>query len=167
MHLNLPYSLLQDVTNVAPAICDQCAKQYSKQVNVGESIHLPCNVPAHLVAGQATAAAQQPVSWHFTSANGETAMELRLAGNTLASLHLRQRFVQTSDGGLVVLGATTKEHGYFECRLSNKPLFRYQITVDTSKFIRSTSPTSPICLHKSKLKRSICRNVRYIERKRL
>ena len=101
-------------------------------MNVGESIHLPCNVPAHLLAGQ-TAATQQPVSWHFTSANGETAMELRLAGNTLTSLHLRQRFVQTSDGGLVVLGATTKEHGYFECRLSNKPLFRYQITVDTSK----------------------------------
>ena len=128
--------MLQDVTNVAPAICDQCAKQYSKQVNVGESIHLPCNVPAHLAAGQA-ATAQQPVSWHFTSANGETAMELRLVGNTLASLHLRQRFVQTSDGGLVVLGATTKEHGYFECRLSNKPLFRYQITVDTSKFVVS------------------------------
>lgn len=131
------FRLLQDVTNVAPAICDQCAKQYSKQVNVGESLHLPCNIPAHLIAGQQSAggSVQQPVNWHFTSANGETTMELKLNGNTLANLHLRQRFVQTSDGGLVVLGATTKEHGYFECRLSNKPLFRYQITVDTSKYI--------------------------------
>lgn len=133
--ISISSSLLQDVTNVAPAICDQCAKQYSKQVNVGESIHLPCNVPAHLVAGQAASGTMpQPVSWHFTSANRETAMELKLTGNSLVSLHLRQRFVQTSDGGLVVLGATTKEHGFFECRLSNKPLFRYQITVDTSKF---------------------------------
>ena len=126
------------MTNVAPSICDQCAKQYSKQVNVGESIHLPCNIPAHLLNGQQTNSinlAQQPiVSWHFTSANGETTTELKLNGNTLVNLHLRQRFVQTSDGGLVVLGATTKEHGYFECRLSNKPLFRYQITVDTSEF---------------------------------
>ena len=130
--------MLQDVTNIAPAICDQCAKQYSKQVNVGESVHLPCNIPLHLIAGNSQAnslpsSTQQPISWHFTSANGETAIELKLTGNTLANLHLRQRFVQTSDGGLVVLGATTKEHGYFECRLSNKPLFRYQISVDTSK----------------------------------
>lgn len=125
------------MTNVAPSICDQCAKQYSKQVNVGESIHLPCNIPAHLLAGQQTSLnfVQPPISWFFTSANGETSTELKLTGNTLSSLHLRQRFVQTSDGGLVVLGATAKEHGYFECRLSNKPLFRYQITVDTSKFI--------------------------------
>lgn len=129
------FRLLQDVTNIAPAICDQCAKQYSKQVNVGESIHLPCNIPSHLLVSQQTFGSnQQPVSWHFTSANGETTIELKLVGNTLANLHLRQRFVQTSDGGLVVLGATAKEHGYFECRLSNKPLFRYQITVDTSKF---------------------------------
>jgi len=132
-----PYSsgLLQDVTNVAPTICDQCAKQYSKQVNVGESLHLPCNIPVHLLNGQQSInSAQQSISWHFTAASGETTTELKLTGNTLASLHLRQRFVQTSDGGLVILGSTTKEHGFFECRLSNKPLFRYQITVDTSKF---------------------------------
>lgn len=124
--------LLQDVANLTPQMCSQCAKLVNKPVNIGQSVHLPCLT-------RLDSQSDQLVQWYFlsSSATGEQHQQL-LQDNSMAfiepSLHQRPKYVFTSDGGLVVLGITAKENGVFECRVNNRPLFKYNIMIDTSKF---------------------------------
>lgn len=48
----------------------------------------------------------------------------------------RDKYVQTADHGLVILGVTDRESGRYDCRLGPGTVFSYTVEVDASKLKR-------------------------------
>ena len=120
-------SLLQDVDNSSPSMCDGSVRQKDMKVNYGQSVHLSC--PLRVTESEEIER-QGGLKWFFY--RNEHPIRVDIASHN-------GKFVPTSDNGLVILGTTDREAGQYECRLGSNPLIRYDIFVDTSKFPPSIS----------------------------
>lgn len=118
-----PYNngLLQDITNATTGVCDAPGAIETKHLKVafGESVHLPCTLNSHDM--EATLAAQGPIKWYYFRSAKSSSFEV---------LPKRDKYVQTADHGLVILGVTDRESGRYDCRLGPGTVFSYIVEVD-------------------------------------
>lgn len=113
---------MQDITNATPGICENCAKNKQLKVNWGQSIHLSC--PIHLVDMESLIANQGALKWYYYRSERSSGYEV---------LPRRDKFVYTSDHGLVILGVTDRENGRYDCKLGSNTLCSFSVVVDASK----------------------------------
>lgn len=119
------HSLIQDIMNSTNGICDSSIEHKLMKVNWGQSIHLPCTI--HSPDLDSIIKSQGPIKWFYFRSEKSSGFEV---------FPKRDKFVLTSDHGLVILGVTDRENGRYECRLGSSPLFSYTINVDASKLIK-------------------------------
>lgn len=115
------FSLLQDVSNSTVDLCDSSVGKRKLLVTWGQSVHLGCfvNVPTVLM--------NQEVQWfHYSKEKGryEITYKYGIAGD---------KFIETSEKGLVIIGVTEQDAGRYDCWLSGALLCSYNITVDTHR----------------------------------
>ena len=116
-------SLMQDITNATPGICDNSIKQKQIKANWGQSIHLPC--PIHIPDIESIITSEGPIKWFYYRSERSSGYEV---------FPRRDKFVDTSEHGLVILGITDRENGRYECKLGSNTLYSYTITVDASEY---------------------------------
>ena len=113
---------MQDITNATPGICDNSIKQKQIKANWGQSIHLSC--PIHIPDIESIIASEGPIKWFYYRSERSSGYEV---------FPRRDKFVHTSEHGLVILGISDRENGRYECKLGTNTLFSYSIQVDASK----------------------------------
>ena len=91
------------------------------KINYGQSIHLSCPLR---VADYDLVSKHGPLKWFYY--RNERSAGVEVTGK-------KEKFVHTSDHGLVILGTTDREAGRYECKLGAIPLIRYEVFVDPSK----------------------------------
>ncbi|XP_075588237.1 semaphorin-2A-like isoform X3 [Dermatophagoides farinae] len=116
-----PYTigLMQDIMNVTAGICDSTIEHKIMKVNWGQSIHLPCQI--HSPDVSTVIQTQGPLKWYYFRSDKSSGFEV---------YPKRDKYVHTSDHGLVILGVTDRETGRYDCRLGSNTLFSYTINVD-------------------------------------
>ena len=107
------FSLLSDPSGQAKSICQSSTPTQKMNANFGQSIHLNCPMFGPLSNGA--------VWYHIGSSDRQKKINF---------LVRHEKYVQTQDNGLVILGAKERDSGVYECRLANEPLARYQLSVD-------------------------------------
>ena len=120
--INCVQRLMQDITNATPGICDNSIKQKQIKANWGQSIHLSC--PIHIPDIESIIASEGPIKWFYYRSERSSGYEV---------FPRRDKFVHTSEHGLVILGISDRENGRYECKLGTNTLFSYSIQVDASK----------------------------------
>ncbi|XP_076322862.1 semaphorin-2A-like isoform X2 [Tachypleus tridentatus] len=109
--------LLQDVTNATPQICENCEKKKILHVYWGQSVHLGCTIHSHEMDKLSIGKLQ----WiHYSHEKG----------TRLIKPH-RNKYLLTSDHGLVIMSVTGHDSGHYECKLKNNILCNYNVTVDS------------------------------------
>ncbi|XP_076304927.1 semaphorin-2A-like isoform X1 [Tachypleus tridentatus] len=109
--------LLQDVTNAIPQICKSCEKKKLMHVFWGQSVHLSCTV----VSQEVDRLGMGPLQWiHYSHEKG----------THLIKPH-RDKYLLTSDHGLVIMSVTDHDSGHYICKLGNNILCNYTVTVDS------------------------------------
>ena len=99
-------------------MCQSSTPSQKIGANFGQSVHLSCPLSSGGDVEAATA------HWyHFDSSDRQRKV------NFLQ----RDKYVQTQDHGLVILGVKERDSGVYECRLHHEPLRRYQLTVDAHR----------------------------------
>ncbi|KAI2808494.1 semaphorin [Blomia tropicalis] len=116
-----PYQigLVQDITNATAGICDTNIEHKLMKVNWGQSIHLPCSFHSHDM--DSILETQGPLKWFYFRSEKSSGFEV---------MAKRDKFVFTSDHGLVILGVTDRESGRYDCRLGPSTIFSYTVQVD-------------------------------------
>jgi len=114
-----PYTpgLLQDVPNTTPGICDACIAKKRLLVTWGQAVHLSCAIklPEPM--------SSLPVTWfYYSRERGQYQLSFR-----------PDKYIQTAEQGLVIMGVTESEAGRYDCRLGSDTLCSYNITVDTQR----------------------------------
>lgn len=110
------FSLLSDPSGQARGMCQTSTPSQKIGANFGQSVHLSCPFTHR----------QQDANviwYHFDSSDRQRKV------NFLQS----DKYVQTQDNGLVVLGTKERDSGIYECRLGTEPLARYHLTVDAHR----------------------------------
>lgn len=118
--------MVQDITNATSGICDSVVEQKLVTVNWGKSVHLPCTIHTPDVEG--ILEFQGPIRWFYFRSDKSSGFEV---------MQKRDKYLTTSDHGLVILGVTDREAGRYECRLGASTVFSYNIQVDASKLFLS------------------------------
>ncbi|XP_076333624.1 semaphorin-2A-like isoform X2 [Tachypleus tridentatus] len=114
-----PYNrgYLQDVTKALSNICENCEKKSVIKVYWGQSLHLACAVHAEEMKTFKLATIQ----WvHYSQEKGKVIMH-----------HQQDKYIITSDYGLVVLSVTHKDNGRYDCNVGPHTLCSYDVTVDS------------------------------------
>lgn len=114
--------LLRNVDNSAPNMCDGSVKQKDLKINYGQSVHLSC--PLHTFDSDSQSNKLNNVKWILYRNERPSGVEITMR---------KDKFIFTSDHGLVILSTTDREAGRYECKLNNFPLIRYDVFVDPSK----------------------------------
>ena len=110
---------MQDVTNATAGICDNSVEHKVMKTNWGQSIHLPCTLyssDTHSIIDS-----QGPLKWFYFRSEKSSGFEVSPK---------RDKFVQTADNGLVIMGVTDREAGRYDCRLGQNTVFSYDVQVD-------------------------------------
>jgi len=113
---------MQDITNATPGICDNSIKHKQMKANWGQSIHLSC--PIHIPDIESIIATQGPIRWFYYRSERSSGYEV---------IPRRDKFVHTSDHGLVILGISDRENGRYDCKLGTNTLCSFTISVDASE----------------------------------
>lgn len=117
-------SLLQDVTNTFPSICEESLSYKDVPANWGQSLHLPCT-GSKLNDIESLVNEHGPLKWfHYRTAKS----------SGFEVLPRRDKFIVTRDSGLVIMGITDRESGRYECKLGSNTISKYNISVDASKY---------------------------------
>lgn len=103
-------------------ICDTSVEHKHMKVNWGQSVHLSCAIHTNDVGS--ILEAQGPIKWYYFRSEKSSGFEV---------FPKREKYVQTSDHGLVILGVTDREIGRYDCRLGASTIFSYSVQVDQSK----------------------------------
>ncbi|XP_054160696.1 semaphorin-2A-like isoform X2 [Oppia nitens] len=116
-----PYviGLIQDITNATPGNCDNSVHHKQIKANWGQSIHLSC--PIQIPDIESLNSKVGPIKWLYYRSDRSSGYEV---------FARRDRFVHTSDYGLVILGITDRENGRYDCKLGFNTLYSYTISVD-------------------------------------
>ena len=114
---------MQDIMNVTAGICDNTIEHKLMKVNWGQSIHLACQI--HSPDIESIIKTKGPLKWLYYRSDKSSGFEV---------YPKRDKYIHTSDNGLVILGVTDRESGRYDCRLGSNTLFSYTINVDASKF---------------------------------
>ncbi|XP_075679801.1 semaphorin 2a isoform X2 [Dermatophagoides pteronyssinus] len=116
-----PYTigLMQDIMNVTAGICDNTIEHKLMKVNWGQSIHLACQI--HSPDIESIIKTKGPLKWLYYRSDKSSGFEV---------YPKRDKYIHTSDNGLVILGVTDRESGRYDCRLGSNTLFSYTINVD-------------------------------------
>lgn len=121
------YRLLKNIENSSPNMCDGSVKQKDLKINYGQSVHLSC--PLHTFdydTSQSTKhSSSSNVKWFYYRNERSTGIEV---------ISRKDKYIFTSDQGLVILATTDREAGRYECKLTNISLIRYDVFVDPSKW---------------------------------
>ena len=133
---------MQNVDNSSPSICDASVKQKDLKVNYGETVHLSC--PLHVNDLSETTAKYGPLKWYFYP-DGRTRYQRNSQPSVVEVTNRRDKYALTTDNGLVILGTTDRENGRYECKLGSSPLIRYEVFVDSSKYIVSCLQSNIPC----------------------
>ncbi|KAJ8672434.1 hypothetical protein QAD02_003693, partial [Eretmocerus hayati] len=113
--------LLQDVTNSAVDICDDSVGKRRLVASWGQSIHLGCFVKMPEIL------ADREVKWyHYSKKDGR--YEVTYGYGTTGD-----KFIETSEKGLVIIGLNEQDAGRYDCWLSGVLLCSYNITVETHR----------------------------------
>ncbi|KAF7399723.1 hypothetical protein HZH68_008315 [Vespula germanica] len=118
-----PYEpgLLQDVSNSTADVCDSSVGKRKLVVTWGQSVHLGCFVKMPEVL------ANQEVRWyHYSKEKGryQIAYKYGVGGD---------KFIETSEKGLVIVGVNEQDAGRYDCWLGGALLCSYNITVDAHR----------------------------------
>uniref|UniRef100_A0A8D8XHJ2 Semaphorin-2A n=2 Tax=Cacopsylla melanoneura TaxID=428564 RepID=A0A8D8XHJ2_9HEMI len=119
-----PGKLIQDVSSSQSSICDSSVRKIKKSVTWGQTLHLTCFVklPASLSAQQLT--------WcHRNTRPGVSNCPIK---------YRPDKFVSTTEGGLVIIAVDENDDGNYECKIGNTLLCNYNIVVDPK---RCTAPS--------------------------
>ena len=92
------------------------------KVNWGQSVHLSCLI--HTNDLNSVIESQGPFKWYYFRSEKSSGFDV---------LPKRDKYVLTSDHGLVILGVTDRESGRYDCRLGPNTIFSYTLQVDASK----------------------------------
>ncbi|XP_076356078.1 semaphorin-2A-like isoform X2 [Tachypleus tridentatus] len=114
-----PYvrGLLQDITNATPQICENCEKKNVQHAYWGQSVHLACTI----FSSEVDKLGLGQLQWiHYSHEKG-----IRLI-----KPH-RDKYLLTSDHGLVIMSVTDRDSGRYVCKLGNNILCNYTVTVDS------------------------------------
>ena len=106
-------------------MCDGSVKQKDLKINYGQSVHLSC--PLHTLDSESQSNKlnnNNNVKWILYRNERSSGVEITMR---------KDKFIFTSDHGLVILSTTDREAGRYECKLNNFPLIRYDVFVDPSK----------------------------------
>jgi hypothetical protein len=116
-----PYmiGLMQDITNATPGICDNSIKHKLMKANWGQSIHLSC--PIHIPEIESLVQNNGPIKWYYFRSERSSGYEI---------FARRDKFVQTADNGLVIIGISDRENGRYDCKLGINTLCSFTVTVD-------------------------------------
>ncbi|KAL7301621.1 hypothetical protein TKK_0005630 [Trichogramma kaykai] len=125
-----PYNVgyLQDVSNHTSSICDNSIGKRKLAVTWGQSVYLACFVKIPEVLEN------QMVQWfHYNKEKGRYQLN-QIHGLT------NEKFIETSDKGLVILSIDEQDAGRYDCWLGGSLLCSYNVTVDAH---RCSSPSKP------------------------
>lgn len=130
--------MAQNIENSNPSICDDSIRIKEIKVNFGQTVYLKC--PNHLSETEMNGG--QSAKWFYfkTPSNNNNKMMLNdhqtsgsLSSST-SSGHLvtskRDKYIFSSDGGLVIMGTSESESGRYDCKIGGQVIIRYTISVD-------------------------------------
>lgn len=121
-------SLLQDVSNTTADVCDSSVGKRKLVVTWGQSVHLGCFVKMPEVL------ANQEVRWyHYSKEKGRYQIAYKYGAGG-------DKFIETSEKGLVIVGVNEQDAGRYDCWLGGALLCSYNITVDAH---RCSAPAKP------------------------
>lgn len=113
--------LLQDVSNSTADVCDSSVGKRKLIVTWGQSVHLGCFVKMPEVL------ANQEVRWyHYSKEKGRYQISYRYGAGG-------DKFIETSEKGLVIVGVNEQDAGRYDCWLGGALLCSYNITVDAHR----------------------------------
>ncbi|CAD1478503.1 unnamed protein product, partial [Heterotrigona itama] len=118
-----PYEpgLLQDVSNSTADVCDSSVGKRKLVVTWGQSVHLGCFVKMPEVL------ANQEVRWyHYSKEKGRYQIAYKYGAGG-------DKFIETSEKGLVIVGVNEQDAGRYDCWLGGSLLCSYNITVDAHR----------------------------------
>lgn len=114
-------SLLQDVSNTTADVCDSSVGKRKLVVTWGQSVHLGCFVKMPEVL------ANQEVRWyHYSKEKGRYQIAYKYGAGG-------DKFIETSEKGLVIVGVNEQDAGRYDCWLGGALLCSYNITVDAHR----------------------------------
>ena len=115
------YRLLQDVSNSTADVCDSSVGKRKLVVTWGQSVHLGCFVKMPEVL------ANQEVRWyHYSKEKGRYQITYKYGSGG-------EKFIETSEKGLVIVGVNEQDAGRYDCWLGGALLCSYNITVDAHR----------------------------------
>lgn len=113
--------LLQDVSNSTADVCDSSVGKRKLVVTWGQSVHLGCFVKMPEVL------ANQEVRWyHYSKEKGRYQIAYKYGAGG-------DKFIETSEKGLVIVGVNEQDAGRYDCWLGGALLCSYNITVDAHR----------------------------------
>lgn len=113
--------LLQDVSNSTADVCDSSVGKRKLVVTWGQSVHLGCFVKMPEVL------ANQEVRWyHYSKEKGRYQIAYKYGAGG-------DKFIETSEKGLVIVGVNEQDAGRYDCWLGGSLLCSYNITVDAHR----------------------------------
>ncbi|XP_044576456.1 semaphorin-2A isoform X1 [Cotesia glomerata] len=118
-----PYApgLLQDVSNSTADVCDSSVGKRKLVVTWGQSVHLGCFVKMPEVL------MNQEVRWyHYSKEKGRYQIAYKYGAGG-------DKFIETSEKGLVIVGVNEQDAGRYDCWLGGALLCSYNITVDAHR----------------------------------
>lgn len=118
---------MQDIMNATAGICDSTIEHKMMKINWGQSVHLPCTI--HSPDLDSVIASQGPLKWYYFRSDKSAGFEV---------YPKRDKYVLSSEHGLIILGVTDQENGRYDCRLGPNTLFSYTINVDASMFSQNS-----------------------------
>lgn len=115
------FRLLQDVSNSTADVCDSSVGKRKLVVTWGQSVHLGCFVKMPEVL------ANQEVRWyHYSKEKGRYQIAYKYGAGG-------DKFIETSEKGLVIVGVNEQDAGRYDCWLGGALLCSYNITVDAHR----------------------------------
>jgi len=114
---------MQDVTLSTPGICDDFVDTKEMKVSWGQSVHLSCPVqPSNL---EILIDKFGPLKWYYYRSDRSTGYEV---------FARKDKFIHTTDNGLVIIGITEREKGRYECKVGSNVISRYDLVLDKRKW---------------------------------
>lgn len=115
------FRLLQDVSNSTADVCDSSVGKRKLVVTWGQSVHLGCFVKMPEVLEN------QEVKWyHYSKEKGRYQIAYKYGAGG-------DKFIETSEKGLVIVGVNEQDAGRYDCWLGGALLCSYNITVDAHR----------------------------------
>lgn len=109
------------MSNTTAAVCDSSVMKRKLVVTWGQSVHLGCFVTMPEVL------ANQEVRWyHYSKEKGRYEISYKYGAGG-------DKFIETSEKGLVIVGVNEQDAGRYDCWLGGALLCSYNITVDAHR----------------------------------